>query len=240
LNEQELNEQKPNEKRTISNVFLPLKVLISPSKAFDQLVHNPSLKGLIPLVALILAAAAAAVYAFAGKIFLNINGETSLLATSFFTNWYTSAFLSTIFYLFLYWGVIASGLALLSKTFGGKSAPWRSILVTLTCLLSVFAVLYLVRTLMYLALPSIYFSQNSSWPPVSQSPEESSVLTLFNQNWSSLLIYQFMNFFPWVALAWLAVLGAVAIRALREISLTRASIVSVICIGIGIALFGLP
>jgi hypothetical protein len=38
----------------------------------------------------------------------------------------------------------------------------------------------------------------------------------------------------------LAVLGAVAIRALREISLTRASIVSVICIGIGIALFGLP
>lgn len=229
-----------NEKKTVSDVFLPFKVLISPSKAFDQLVQNPSLKGLIPLSALILVAVAATVYAFAGKIFLNINGETSLLATSFFANWYASAFLSTIFYLLMYWGVIASGLALLSKTFGGKSAPWRSVLVALTCLLSVFIVLYVVRTLMYLALPSIYFSQNSSWPPISQSPEESAVLTMFNQNWASLLVYQFMNFFPWVALAWLSVLGAVAIKALRQISLTRASIVSVICVVIGIVLFGLP
>lgn len=235
-----MQQTKLNEKKTLSAVILPFKVLISPSKAFNEIAQNPSFKGLFPLSALILVVIAATLYAFASKIVLNINGPTSLLATDFFPSWYTNVFVSTLVYIILYWSVFASSLALLSKMLGGKETSWRAVLVVLASLLSVFIILYAVRALMYLALPSIYFTDNSSWPPVSQSPEESAAFALFSQSWSSLSVYQFLNFFPWFALAWLVALGAMAIRALREVSWTRATIVSVICFAIALILFGLP
>jgi len=222
----------------MEDVILPFKILISPIKTFSQLAQKPSVKGLISLSALILIVNAVAIYASATKIILNINGPTSFLATEFFGRWYTSLFASTTLNILLYWLVVASGLALISKTFGGKEIPWRVLFVSFGYLLSVFVILYAVRAAMYLALPSIPF-EISSWPPVNQS-EVDAVFSLIDERWSSLYAYQFLTFFPLVAFVWLVILGTIAVRALREISWGKAVAVSIIGFSITLFLFGLP
>jgi len=221
-------------------MILPFKILISPIRAFSQLAQKPSVKGLVPLSALILVATAAAVYASATKIDLQIDGQrTSFLVTEAFNGWFASNFASSAFSILLYWLIFASGLALVSRMFGGKEVSWRVSLPSLAYLLSVFIIIYAVRAAMYLTLPSLYFEGISSWPPMNQS-EVDAVFSLITERWSSLFAYQFLTFFPFVAFAWLVLLGAIAVRALREISWGRALAVSVIGFSITLLLFGLP
>jgi len=105
-------------------------------------------------------------------------------------------------------------------------------------LLSVFVVLYAVRAITYMALPPITFA-TGSWPPVGEDAINAA-LELISQNWGSLLIYQFGSYFTFVALVWLVLLGAIAIKTMREISWTRAILVSVTGFMIAVLLFGLP
>lgn len=224
---------------TAMDLILPFRVLISPLRTFGQLAQKPTAKGLITLAVLILVITAAAQYATATKIFLTINGQpTSFTATDFFANWFTNILATTNIYIVMYWLVFAVGLALVGRFFGGKEVKLRSSFVILGYLLSVLVVLYTVRTITYLALPPIAF-ETGSWPPVEQA-EIDAALSRMSQNWGPLLVYQFGSYFTLVSFAWLVLLGIVAVKAMRDISWPKASLVSVAGFMLTAFLFGLP
>ena len=227
------------ESSSATDFALPFRVLITPLKTFGQLAQRPTAKGLITLSVLILAITAAAQYASATKIFLTVNGQpASLLASDGFAGWFGAAVLTSSGYAIMYWLVLVVGLALISRTVGGKDVSLRGSLVILGYLLSVFVVIYTVRTIMYLALPSIVFPIGS-WPPVDQVDVDAAV-SLITRDWDPLLVYQFGKYFTVVGFGWLAVLGTIAVKQMREISWTKASIVSVVGFMFTFFLFGLP
>jgi hypothetical protein len=134
--------------------------------------------------------------------------------------------------------IIAAALALVGRFFGGKEVKLRNSLVILAYLLSVFVVLYAVRAITYLALPPITF-EIGSWPPVDEAAINAA-LELISHNWGSLLVYQFGGYFTFVSLVWLVLLGAIAVKTMRDISWAKASLVSVTGFMIAVLLFGLP
>jgi len=228
-----------NKSSTAMDLMLPFRVLVSPLKTFGQLAQRSSAKGLVTLAVLILVITTAAQYATATRIFLTVDGQpTSFIATGSFANWFTNILASTGFSIILYWLIFASGIALVGRFFGGREVKLRNSLVILAYLLSVLVVLYAVRAVTYLALPPITFA-TGSWPPVEQADIDAA-LSSMSQNWGPLLVYQFGSYFTFVSFVWLVLLGVVAVKAMRDISWTKASLVSVIGFMIAVFLFGLP
>jgi len=227
------------EMTTAKQLFLPLKVLISPLKTFSFLAQRPSTKGLISLSALILVLTASTLYAFASRVVVNINEQrTSFLVLGSFNNWYTSYIASTVFGIVLYWLVFATGIILISRLLGGKNVSLRILFTSLAYLLSVFVFLYAVRTVIYLTLPSLYFKDLSNWPPMNET-ERNSAISVIEKGWGTLpseieLVLSF------AALVWLAVLGAVAVKTLREVNWSKAVLVSLSVIAFTFLLFRLP
>jgi len=225
---------------TAEQMILPFKVLISPLKTFGQLAQKPAAMGLISLSALILLVTAVTLYTSATRIIININGQpTNLLVTDYFSPWYVGVFASTALNVFLYWAILALGLTLISRMFGGKDTSWRAMLVVFGYVSSVFIVLYVVRAVMYLALPSIDFYFLSTWPPTSES-QRSQIVQLVQDMWGPLYAYQLTNMFTFVALAWFVLLAAIAVRALRGVGWGRAIAVAAISFTFTLLLFGMP
>jgi hypothetical protein len=223
----------------VKDIFFPFKVLISPVGTFNQLVEKPTAKGLVSLSALMVAVIAVTLYASATKIDLTINGvRTSFLATTTFNGWFVTSLALSVVGLLLYWLVFASGVAVISSMLGGKQTSWRTLLIGLTYLLTVFVVIYAVRAAVYSLLPTIYFRDSSSWPPMD-AVERDAAATLITENWGTPYAY-FENFLPLVTVAWLVTLGAIAVKTLREIGWIRAMIVSFIGLIVTVFIFGLP
>lgn len=221
------------------DLLLPLRVLVTPINTFTQLAQRATAKGLITLAALLVIVVATSQYVTATRIYLTINDQpTNFVLTDSFINWFTSILASTSTFIVLYWLIIAASLALISRFFGGKVVKLPTALVIFSYLLSVFVVLYAVRAITYLALPPITFA-TSSWPPVDETAINAA-LDLIHQNWGGLLVYQIGSYFTFFALAWLVILGAIAIKTMREISWTKATLVSVSGFMIAVLLFGLP
>jgi len=230
---------KAAESSAAMDLILPFRVLVLPLRTFRQLAQKPTAKGLITLAALIPLVSALAQYASATKIILTVDGQlTSFLATNGFSDWLVRTFTSTIIYILIYWLVFAVGLALTGRFFKGRETSLRHSFVILGYLLSVLVVLYAVRVAMYLALPPISFGI-SSWPPTEQAGIDEAV-ALMTQTWGSLYVYQFGTYFSLVAFAWLVLLGGIAVKTMREISWTKASIVSFLGFLFTGLLFGLP
>lgn len=223
---------------TIKDFILPFKVLVSPLRAFSQIAQKPSGKGLISLSALILVSAAAAIYAYATKIDLNINGPTSLMMTDTFNGWFVVALAYTVSTLLLFWLFFTVLLTLISRLGGGKQISSRILFVGFGYLLSVFIVVSVMQTAMYLALPSIYFEEISSWP-VEQAQMDF-VMNRVMESWGSLLVYRLGFIFTYVAIAWLVILGAIAVRAFRECSWIKAAVFSTVSFIIAFIIIGLP
>jgi len=237
--EETATESQATKSSTAMDLILPLRVLVLPLRTFSQLAQKPTAKGLITLAALIVVVSALAQYASATKIILTIDGQlTSFLATSGFSDWLVRTFTSTIIYVLMYWLVFAVGLALTGRFFKGREISLRSSFVILGYLLSVLVVLYAVRVAMYLALPPISFGI-SSWPPTEKAGIDDAV-ALMTQTWGPLYVYQFGTYFSLVAFAWLVLLGGIAVKAMREVSWTKASIVSFLGFLFTGLLFGLP
>jgi len=232
-------ESEATKSSTVMDLIVPLRVLVMPLKTFSQLAQKPTAKGLVTLAALILVVSALSQYVSATKIILRVDGQlTSFLATGGFTDWFIRSFTSTTLYILVYWLAFAVFLALTGRFFKGKEPTVRNSFVILGYLLSILVVLYAVRAAIYLALPSISF-EISSWPP-SEPAEMENALALMNQTWGSLLIYQFLPYFSLVAFVWLVLLGGIAVKTMREISWTKASVVSIVGFLLTIFLFGLP
>ena len=224
-------------KATAKDLILPFKILISPFRTFSQLAQKPNAIGLISLSALVFAVIAATLYASAARIDLMINGQrTSFLVTDAFNSWFSNNLAYSLVSTLLYWFIFASGLALLSRILGGKQVSWRVVFPGLAYLLSVFIILYAVRAVMYFALPSLPF-EIGYWPPVGDT-DVSAAVKLMSDTWGPLYVYQFGNYFTLVTFVWLTILGAAAVKALREISWGKAVAVSAVGFFITLFLFG--
>ena len=221
---------------TARDLAMPLRVLASPFGAFKQLATNPTPKGLVSLVAFVIVASAAALYASATRIVLTIDSQyVGFSATSVFSNWFLGALTMTLFSIALYWLTAAAGLALISR-FSFKSSKvisLRTSFVIFGYLLSVFVVLYVVRAALYFALPQITFTS-------STLPEIDEVRTLVTQNWAPLPVYQLFEYSAYAAFVWLFLLGAIAIRAMKEISWFKACMISLTGFLLTLTLFGVP
>ena len=102
-------------------MFSPLKVLVSPFKTFREMSQNPQAKGLLLVLALLLAATAGTQYTSASKIFLVINGQpTSLLNSNIFTGYMISSLVDIALIFLANWIIYAGALFLLVKAFGEK------------------------------------------------------------------------------------------------------------------------
>lgn len=229
----------PVETSTAMDLILPFRILFSPFRTFKQLAQRPIAKGLITLFALVFAITAAAQYVFATRIWLTINAvPISFVQTDNFAAWFAASFSSTILYIVIYWLLLAIGLMLISRILKGREAGLRNSFVIFGYLLSVFVVLYAVRAIMYLALPSIQF-QIDSWPPSAATVEE--VVNLVAQNWGPLFAYQFgYYYFTLIFLGWLVILATIAVKTMREVNWLKASVVSVIALLITVFLLQLP
>jgi hypothetical protein len=60
------------------------------------------------------------------------------------------------------------------------------------------------------------------------------------ESWGPFLAYQFGSIFTFVAIAWLVILGAIAVRVFREYSWIKAIAVSAASSVIALIIFGLP
>jgi len=237
--ESNATESLNTEGSTAKDLIMPFKILIMPVRAFSQLSQRAAAKGLITLAALIVTIAALAQYVSATKIVLTINGQpSSFMATAGFTTWLAGTLSTTVISIMMYWLVFSAGLALISRFVSGKETKLTNSFVILGYMLSVFFVLYAVRTVMYLALPSISF-QLGSWPP-TEPAQIDEALSLITQTWGSLPIFQFERFFSYVSFAWLVLLGAIAVKTMREISWSKAGVISSAVFVFTLFLLGLP
>jgi len=229
----------PTPTRSLKDLVLPFKILVSPFKTFSQLAQSPRVVGLASLLGLLVAFAAITIYASATKIDLNINDQrTSFVVTEAFNGWFVSSVTSTMLNILLYWLVFATGLAIISRMFAGKQTSLALQLVSLAYLLSVFIALYAVRFVIYLALPPIPFNI-SSWPPTSEA-DVTNVLNLMKETWGPLPAYQFATIFSFLGFVWLLIMGAIAVKYLREVSWVKAFAVSIIGFAVTLLLFGVP
>lgn len=211
------------------DLSVPLRVLISPFRAFRQLAQQPSARGLLTIVVLMLSISAVAQYAFGTKIFLTINGESvGFVTTDLFMNWFVGALANIVAYsIILYWLVAAISMALIGRFFGGgKAISLRVSLTVLGYLLSVFVVLWTVRAIIYLSLPPIAFPYNT-WPPIEPSEREGAT-SLIVQSWGPLLGVRFDFYFAYATFVWLVLLGMVAVKTMYETTWVKAGIVAVL------------
>jgi len=227
------------ESSTARDLMMPFRVLVSPLRTFSQLAQKPTAKGLITLAVLIVVITAATQYASATRIILTIDGQPiGFAATDSFSSWFISILATTNFYIVLYWLVAASALALVGRFFGKKEVKLRHGLVILGYVLAVLVILYAVRTITYLALPPITFDI-ASWPPAEQATRDA-VLNRMSQEWGSLPVYQFGSYFTLVSFVWLVILGAVAVKAMRDTSWSKSFLVSLTGFMIAVVIFGFP
>jgi len=235
---EQVPEQVP-ELTLAKQIVLPFKILISPLKTFSQLAKRPTAKGLITLAALIVLVTAVAQYASASRIVLTVNSQpVDFLVTESFEGWYVGAFTSTVLGIFVYWAIFAIGLTLVSRTLGGAKTSWRVLLVGFGYVLSVFIVLYAVRTIMYLALPPIKFDL-STWPP-STEDQINQAVSHMQEAWGSSYAYQIGTVFTFIALIWMVLLATIAVRALRGVGWARAGAIAAISYTFTLFLFGIP
>jgi len=239
-NKESKHEAATIESTTAKDLALPFRILISPLNTFKQLAANPTAKGLVSIVALVIVVSAVAVYTSATKIVLTIDGPVGFTVTSSFMNWFLGALTTTVISIALYWLTVAAALALISRFAfrGSKAISLRTSLVVFGYLLSVFIVLYAARAVMYSTLPPIPFP-SSTWPPTIQT-EKDEADRLITQNWTPLPAAQLLYYSTWVAFVWLALLGTIAVKTMKEISWFRAALVSVTGFLLTLTLFGLP
>ena len=232
-------EAQPMSGSIARDLTLPFMILVSPLKTFRQLARRPTAKGLITLAVLVLIAVAASEYAFSTRILIKINDQFIVIAaTGFFPSWFVPTFMSTLIGILLYWSVFVASFFLLGRIFGGKETSLRNSLVIFAYTLSVFALLYAIRTVVYLALPSLGLEINY-WPPTEA--DYNYVSDLVNQNWSTAYAFQIgFGYFSFAALAWLTILGAIAQKVTRGISWGRALVVSITGFLVLFLLFGPP
>lgn len=72
--EKKEEEEKETEHHPLRALVYPLKVIVSPFKAFKEIAQNPSVKGFLLIIILIIATSIGLQYVYGSKIFIGISG----------------------------------------------------------------------------------------------------------------------------------------------------------------------
>lgn len=200
----------------------PLRVLVSPLKAFQRIAAYPDLRGLLLVIVLLIAAAAGLQFTVSSKIQLM---GTSLVDTSFFESVLVSGVVQSFSIFIISWLIFAAALLLLSSLLGAKGGSWSQLFIIIGYALSVFVLRTVVSALLILTLPPINFNL-SAWPPTT----ETDITNVNNQiaaDWGPLPGFQVGGYINLIFDAWLVILGAVAMRAYKGVTWSRAAIIAV-------------
>jgi hypothetical protein len=206
----------------------PFEVLVSPLKAYKEIVQNPDARGLILVVGLVLLATVAVQLASASKIFLSLyTPPSSLLVTNLLIGYLLTALVGTGLSFVLQWLIFAGALLLFARLLGEKgSSPWRQFFTLIGYAFSVFIIRIGVSAVLISTLPPIDF-QLATWPPPNAS-ESLIASDRISNIWGPMFAYQAGVYFNLLIDVWLVILSTIALHTHREITWGKAAMVSVI------------
>jgi hypothetical protein len=218
----EIKEPQP----LLKSLIYPFEVLFSPLKAFKKIAQYPDIKGLVTVVGLVLLASAGLQSFWASKIFLTINGQpTSLIATDYFSNFLLQGLMQSVLIFAFNWLIFAGALLLIASVLGAKGGGWRPFFILVGYAFSVFIVRTAITAALVSTLPQLSFSF-SVWPPASEA-DVTLAQDQISAVWGPTFAFQAGAYFNLIIDAWLVILGAIAVRAYREVAWSKAATISV-------------
>lgn len=204
-----------------------LKVLYSPVKAFEKIVKKPDVKGPLLVFVLTLLATAGMQYVLASKILLETDGGTApLLATDMFSGTLISYLVSAAITFFFNWSIYAVILLIILRVFSEEAGSGKTLFVVIGYAFVATTIQVLVTTLLFLALPAVKLPVQV-WPPQTEGQMEA-VTQIFREEWYSNWAFQLEAYLSIAFYVWTAVLCAIAIRSLCELTWRRAAVISAI------------
>ena len=209
--------------QNLKSLVYPLRVIVSPFKAFRDITQNPNVMGLLLIVGLFLVAAAGSEYIRASKIILDAQTQsTSLLNSSFFGSSLLIVLVQSFFSFLLIWITYAGVLFFVSRFFGDKSGSLRPFLVIVGHVFSALVVYYAITAVLIATLPEIHFEM-SIWT----SGKSEDINKVFNEMWGSTFASQASSYLGIAYQFWLVVLGSIVVHTSREVKWGSALMISV-------------
>jgi len=203
----------------------PLKVIISPFKAFRDIAQNPDVKGVLLVMGILLLATAGVYYIYGSKFVWTVDSQTTtLLASNAFGTILISGLSATVFAFFTTWLIFGGALLIVARAFGQKEGSWRTFFILVGYVLSVLIIRMAAEAFLISTLPTI--SMSFPWPPTTQAQSDQ-LTELVNNMWSSALASQLGTFIFLGIEIWMVALGAIAVRAMQPIGWGKAIIISV-------------
>jgi len=213
----------------IQDVF---RVLYSPLKAFEEIAKTPNIKGPFFIFLVTLLASIGAQYISSSKVILQAeNGELVPLTTTAMFNQILMATLRDVtFSFFLNWLLYGATFLLILKLFRIKEGLWHKFFIMIGYIFIVSAVFVVVTAILISTFPAIDFDFET-WTKAfleGNAQAQDQVRQKYIENWLSLPAYQITSYLFVVEEVWIALLGAVAIHFLREVSWNKALIISAV------------
>jgi hypothetical protein len=218
------------------------EVLYSPLKAFEEIAKSPDIKGPLLILLITLLASVSMQYSYSTRTVLQIEsgGEyVPLVATEIFAEQLMSTLMDTVFRFSISWLIYGMMFITILKLFRGKEGPWYHLFITIGYTFIVAAVFIFVNALIVSTFPVINLDFEV-WNGALGGDEEmiKKMILEYEETWGSLLAYQLRPYLSIVMETWTAVLGAVAIHFLREVSWNKAMIISAIASAVSLILRG--
>ena len=232
--------RKGTRKLIVQEIF---RVLYSPLKAFEKLAKTPDFKGPLLIFLITLLASASAQYISSSKTLLETEKESGvyipLTATDLFSDRLIFTLRDAMFIFFLRWLIYGVTFLLILKLFRAKEGPWHQLFIMIGYTFIVATIFIFVDAIIISTFPAINLDFDV-WNGVLEGNEEmlNEMILEYERTWGPLLAYQLRSYFPIIIVIWAAVLGAVAIHFLREVSWNKALIVSAIVSAISLFLMG--
>jgi hypothetical protein len=217
-----------------------LKVIVSPFRAFKEIIQNPDFKGIVLIAGLVILATAGLYYVYSAKVFFLINGtSTSFLASNMFSGFIVSVLTQTVLLFSFNWLIYAGVLFLIMRVFGQKGGSWRPFFILVGYAFSIMIIQSAVSALLFATLPEIHFNNLNTWPPSTQD-EVTIANTGIQENWGSAPAYQVIAYlnFPLINIIdiWLVILGVIIVHSFSEITWGKAAVISITALAIRVFL----
>lgn len=211
----------------------PLLVLISPFKAFREIVEDPHIGGPVFILALALVIAVGRQAINASRTLLGQPNREyiSLLESGRFVDALSGVVVFTSFQFILSWGLYVLILMFLLKAFREEPGSLRILFAVVGHAFAVLIVYSIVTVLLVSMLPIVTLEQEVWNPPLG---EEESAAQLIDETyraaWYDTLPFQLLSSFYFVSIfmIWTAILVAIALHSLYNTPWSKAGAISAV------------
>ena len=138
----------------------PLKVIVSPLKAFKEITQNPNFIGLLLIIGLFMLVAGSEEYIRSSKIILDSSStqSVSLLYSSFFASRFAAVLTRSFYGFFLNWITYAGILFMLVRVFHEKPFPLRPFLIVVGYTFSILILYVAISSVLTSTLPQVHLT----------------------------------------------------------------------------------